>query len=359
MTIAFAAAAPDRQRLARERLASLLQGPAPVSVIHYACQSLDQNEREGSPRVTAVAQVDLASGAVTSYSIHAEAELARLAPVQILSRMDQLERAMLDKLYAGFAARRETRLVHWNMRDEVFGFPALALRYSVLGGRPVDPGDTHTLDLARILRDIYGPGYVAPPRLLTLARLNGLPTRGYLDGKAEAEAFERGQYAAVKRSTLLKLQLIVDVLHLARENALKTAAPGTAAVPVRRHVFVSHASQDRETAAAVVQLLESQGRRCWIAPRDVPLGKDFQGAIVEAIETAEAVVLVLSEAANASQHVIREINLADEEAKSVFTLCLGGARPKGSLRYQLNNRQWTDVGAELPGAVEALRQSLP
>ena len=361
MTTVLARHGVDRQTSARERLTGLFRDPASTCLIHYACQSLDQSDREGSPRVTAVAVSNLQSGAVTSYSIHAEAELARLAPVQILSRMDQLERAMLDKLFHRFAQSPTTCFVHWNMRDEVFGFPAIALRYAVLGGAPAELAEGRKIDLARLLKDIYGAHYVAPPRLLGLARLNGLPTRDYLDGKAEAEAFERGQYGAVKRSTLVKLQLVLDVLHLAHEGALTTAPAATAAranAPQRRHVFVSYANEDRETATEVVARLEAGGMHCWFAPRDVPLGRDFQSAIVEAIETAEAVVLILSDAANASQHVIREVNLADEEGKSVFTLCLGNARPKGSLRYQLNNRQWTDVGSDLAGGVALLARFL-
>lgn len=349
----------DRQRAARERIAELFREPGSVCLIHYACQSLDQHERDGSPRVTAVAVSSLETGAVTSFSIHAEAELARLAPVQILSRMDRLERAMLDKLYAFLQFNPAMRFVHWNMRDEVFGFPAIALRYGVLGGAAPDLMSMSRLDLARVLRDIYGPGYVAPPRLLNLARMNGLPVRDYLDGKAEADAFERGAYAAVKRSTLVKLQLILDVLHLAHEGALRTGPAIEPPVAKGRHVFVSYANEDRDTAAEVVRLLEAGKRRCWFAPRDVGLGRDFQSAIVEAIETADAVVLVLSDAANASQHVIREINLADEEGKSIFTLCLGGTRPKGALRYQLNNRQWADAGGALAPSVEQLRRSLP
>ena len=216
---------------------------------------------------------NLQSGAVTSYSIHAEAELARLAPVQILSRMDQLERTMLDKLFQRFAESSTTSFVHWNMRDEVFGFPAVALRYGVLVGvQPAELAEARRVDLARLLKDIYGARYVAPPRLLSLARLKGLPTRDYLDGKSEADAFERGAYAAVKRSTLVKLQLILDVLHLAHEGALRTAsaamAPPAAKPPVqRRHVFVSYANEDRETAAEVVTRLEAGGTRCWFAPR--------------------------------------------------------------------------------------------
>lgn len=356
----------DPRRTAQDRLAALFADRARVLVIHYACQSLDPDQRQGSPRVTAVALRNLASGDVTSFSIQAEAERQRLGPIQVLSRMDALERAMLDKLYDFLGANGGAHLVHWNMRDEVFGFPALALRHGVLGGTSLDIPEARRTDLARLLIDIYGRRYVPAPIFPSLARLNALPSRGMMTGKDEADAFERGQYAAVRTSTLVKVQLMAEVLRLAHERTLKTATPqpeshGPDAKPagrVRRHIFISHASEDRGVAADVVRLLEGAGISCWIAPRNVPVGEDYQEAIVEAIEGMDGMVLLLSEAANESRHVKREVNLADEDGKPIFTLCLAGTRPKGALRYQLNNRQWADVGADLADAVNHLRQNL-
>ena len=51
-----------------------------------------------------------------------------------------------------------------------------------------------------------------------------LPPQGVLAGKDEAEAFERGEYAAVKRSTLGKVRLMLDILQLAHDRTLNTNA---------------------------------------------------------------------------------------------------------------------------------------
>lgn len=48
-------------------------------------------------------------------------------------------------------------------------------------------------------------------------------------------------------------------------------------------VFVSYSSQDQPTALAVVNALESNGIRCWMAPRDIRAGDVWAQAIVEAI----------------------------------------------------------------------------
>jgi succinyl-CoA synthetase alpha subunit len=67
-------------------------------------------------------------------------------------------------------------------------------------------------------------------------------------------------------------------------------------------VFVSYASKDVAIADAIVEALERQGLKCWIAPRDVVPGESYAGAIVHAIDATKLIVLILSENATASQH---------------------------------------------------------
>jgi hypothetical protein len=72
-----------------------------------------------------------------------------------------------------------------------------------------------------------------------------------------------------------------------------------------RDVFVSYASQDATTANAVVEALERQRIKCWIAPRDVTPGSQYADEIVGAINDAKVLVLVLSQHAVASsQHSV-------------------------------------------------------
>jgi hypothetical protein len=357
---------PDRPRAARGKLAELLADPRQLWVVHYACQSLDLDEREGSPRVTAIGLRNVETGDVTSFSIAAEAERARLGPVQVLSRMDSLERQVLDGFYRFVAKHGGMRFAHWNMRDEVFGFPALEHRLQILGGAPIAiPGGLRH-DLAALFSELYGPSFAPPPRLQSLARLNGLPTTGFLTGKEEADAFERGQYGAVKRSTLVKVKILYDLLQFAHDGVLVTAGATDARAATvasgarkgRTHVFISHATVDQREAAVIVRQLEAGGIRCWIAPRDIALGSDYQAAILQAIQTMDAMIVVVSDAANQSRHVAKEVNLADEEKKPLYPLCLGKSAPDGALRYALSARQRFEAGADLAGAVTLLQRYL-
>ena len=56
---------------------------------------------------------------------------------------------------------------------------------------------------------------------------------------------------------------------------------------------------------------------CWIAPRNIPLGSAYQIEIVKALEYCRAILLIFSEAANKSEHILREVELAAQERSVV------------------------------------------
>src|ERR1700730_7726882 len=77
-----------------------------------------------------------------------------------------------------------------------------------------------------------------------------------------------------------------------------------------RDVFVSYASPDAVIANALCSALEAAGIACWIAPRDVRPGDFYADAIVQAINQCPAFVLILSQVATESPHVLREVERA-------------------------------------------------
>src|ERR1700750_2169457 len=82
------------------------------------------------------------------------------------------------------------------------------------------------------------------------------------------------------------------------------------------YVFISYAAEDATVAGRICATLERGGIKCWIAPRDVPLGTDYEEAIVDGISTCRLLVLVLSSHSNVSAHVKREIQCAYAEGYS-------------------------------------------
>src|SRR4051812_44771302 len=79
-------------------------------------------------------------------------------------------------------------------------------------------------------------------------------------------------------------------LPLRRATDTKAAAPSGMA----HDVFLSHSTRDKPVADAVCAALENAGIRCWVAPRDVQLGRSFAGEITRAIQQSKAMVMIFS-----------------------------------------------------------------
>jgi len=127
-------------------------------------------------------------------------------------------------------------------------------------------------------------------------------------------------------------------------------------------VFISYSEKDKTTADAVCAMLESEGIRCWIAPRDVTPGLEWSECIVDAIEQARVMVLIFSDNANNSVQVHREVEHADHRSVKVLPMRIEDVPPARALEYFIEDLQWLDAltspldahQKSLAGAVKAL-----
>jgi len=122
------------------------------------------------------------------------------------------------------------------------------------------------------------------------------------------------------------------------EEGGQPAAPHAAS-----DVFVSYASQDAAVANKLVETLERDGIRCWIAPRDVKAGAQYADAIIRALTNARAMVLVLSAHSIASSHVGKEIERASSKKRPIIALKTDSAPLTPALEYFLSESQWIEV----------------
>jgi TolB-like protein/Tfp pilus assembly protein PilF len=125
-------------------------------------------------------------------------------------------------------------------------------------------------------------------------------------------------------------------------------------------VFISYASPDSSVADTLCQALEREGVTCWIAPRDVVPGEFYADAIVRAIDTSKVILLVLSQNAATSQHVLREVERASSKRHPVVSFRVDLAPLPAALEYFLNTSHWLDASASgveraLPKLVDAVK----
>lgn len=129
-------------------------------------------------------------------------------------------------------------------------------------------------------------------------------------------------------------------------------------------VFISYSANDKPIAEAMCSTLESNGLRCWIAPRDILPGMDWGGSIIDAIATSRVMVLVLSSNSNKSSQVKREVERAVNKDVIVIPFRIEDVSLSKSLEYQLSSTHWMDavtppIEDHLQTLAEKIRQLLP
>lgn len=120
----------------------------------------------------------------------------------------------------------------------------------------------------------------------------------------------------------------------------------------KHDIFICFSSKDEATARQVVHFLEASGLKCWISFRDVPAGRNYQEAIVQALEAARGIVFLFSTFSSQSDEIKKELSLGSGLKIPVFPLRLSPIIPAGALRYELATRQWIDL---FPDEAQALR----
>lgn len=132
---------------------------------------------------------------------------------------------------------------------------------------------------------------------------------------------------------------------------------------MRKRVFVSYSSKDKEKADAICAALERAEIGCWIAPRDLTAGSQWGGGIVKAIEDCQAVLVVFSSASNDSPQVAREMELAVSGRRPLIPIRVENAMPTADMQFFLGVSHWFDAYAKpidsyLPDIVGAVRRVL-
>ena len=108
-------------------------------------------------------------------------------------------------------------------------------------------------------------------------------------------------------------------------------------------VFISHSTGDKATADAICTILESDGLRCWVAPRDIRPGETWAGSIFNAVRNSRAMVVILSKHANTSRHVMREVELAVKNDVVIVPFRTEDVEPAADLAYFLSSTHWLDA----------------
>ena len=112
---------------------------------------------------------------------------------------------------------------------------------------------------------------------------------------------------------------------------------------VAHDVFLSYSSKDKAAADAACAVLERNGVRVWMAPRDILPGVGWAQSIIGAINGARVMVLVYSSSANASHQIEREVERAINKGIPVVPFRVEDVQPSATLEYFISETHWLDA----------------
>jgi len=119
-------------------------------------------------------------------------------------------------------------------------------------------------------------------------------------------------------------------------------------------VFTSYSRRDTERVDQVVEEMKESGLSVWIDREAIQAGNQWRVQIVQAIDTCDAFVLMLSPNSAASDNVRKEIDLAQDSGRTIFAMLLEPVKLPAEIRYQLAGLQFVD--AQMLGFEKAANQ---
>lgn len=127
-------------------------------------------------------------------------------------------------------------------------------------------------------------------------------------------------------------------------------------------VFVCHASEDAEIANLICNKLEENRIGCWIAPRDTEVG-NFMGSLAKAIKNSTIFVLIYSDYANNSPHVMRELERAINLNIPIIPYRISDTELSETMEYAISSQHWIDgfpgdTEQYIPTLINKLKQKL-
>jgi len=96
-------------------------------------------------------------------------------------------------------------------------------------------------------------------------------------------------------------------------------------------------------AERICLLLEQRGLSPWIASRDITPGVSWAEGIIDAINNCQVLVLVLSQKANDSPHVQREVERAVSKGVRIVPIKLGSVVLSKHMEYLVSAQHWLEA----------------
>lgn len=123
-------------------------------------------------------------------------------------------------------------------------------------------------------------------------------------------------------------------------------------------VFISYSTKNQFEADLVKRVVKTNGYSCWMAPESIPIGSNYAKEIPAGIRAARVVVLILSQAAQDSIWVTREIDLAVSARKVIIPFAVEDCALQDAYNFYLAGAERVDAYRRRSEALELLIQRI-
>lgn len=110
------------------------------------------------------------------------------------------------------------------------------------------------------------------------------------------------------------------------------------------YVFISYSSKNANVASLICNTLENAEVKCWMAPRDVLSGLDYDTALMGAISDCSVFLLIFSENSSKSKEVRKEVEYAAKKQVPILPCLIDHTNPDDtSFSYHLGSQHRFDA----------------
>ena len=143
-----------------------------------------------------------------------------------------------------------------------------------------------------------------------------------------------------------------------KNNPDAEKAEGQNALSQPKDVFISYASEEKEKAKHIKEILEANGISCWMDDRDIPLGDSYGEEIPGALKECPIVILLLSENSQRSPWVSREILQAINNGKKVIPYKIEDCQLTEKFEFVMQENHYIDGFADETSAMNRVVDSI-
>ena len=123
-------------------------------------------------------------------------------------------------------------------------------------------------------------------------------------------------------------------------------------------LFISYSSIEKNKCDKVIEYIKSEGHKVWLAPDDVPAGKDYADVIPDAIRKCDAFIVLLTEKSQASKWVPKELDQAITAGKTIVPFHMDESAYTDSFEFRLSNVQRIEAAGRMDEALAELGEVL-